>query len=76
MLNRYCYLHLLWKSFSWFECNVGIVLICFGVVADVRQQPHQNRSMQFPHHTQTSSNSSTIAAGSSNGLTYDVYQIL
>ena len=47
MLNRYCYLPLLWKS----------------------QQPHQNRSIPFPHHTQTSNNSSTIATGSSNGLT-------
>ena len=29
MLNRYCYLTLLWMSWSWFECGVGIVLICF-----------------------------------------------
>jgi len=27
--NRYCYLPLLWKSWNWFECGVGIVLICF-----------------------------------------------
>jgi len=39
----------------------------------VRLQQHQNRSVQFPHHTQTSSNSSTIAAGSSNGLTRTRY---
>ena len=39
--NRYCYLPLLWKSWNWFECDVGIVLICFGAVADVRQQPPQ-----------------------------------
>ena len=71
LVNRYCYLPLLWKKWNCFECGVRIVLICFGAV-----QPHQNRSVQFPHHTQTSSNSSTIAAGSSNGLTYDVYQIL
>ena len=32
------------------------VFICFASVVDLRQQPHQNRSMQFPHHTQTSSN--------------------
>ena len=31
--NRYCYLPLLWKSWNWFECGVGIVLICFGAVA-------------------------------------------
>ena len=37
------------------------------------QQPHQNRSIQLPHHAQTSSNSSTIAAGSSNGLTITRY---
>ena len=36
-------------------------------------QPHQNRPVQFPHHTQTSSNSSTTAAGSSNGLTSTRY---
>ena len=30
-------------------------------------------SIQFPHHTQTSSNSSTIAVGSSNGLTSTRY---
>ena len=38
-----------------------------------RLQPHQNRSIQFPHHTQTSSSSSTIAKGSSNGLTSTRY---
>ena len=54
LLNRYCYLPLLWNSWNWFECGVGFA-----------QQPHQNRSVQFPHHTQTSY---TIAAGSSNGL--------
>ena len=32
--NRYCYLPLLWKSWNWFECGMGIVLICFGAVAD------------------------------------------
>ena len=121
LLNRYCYLPLLWISWSWFECDVGIVLIClqqdklytvhlflencstcFGrhlhpssvahttvfivsgtcqtvtatcrycgrvgaglnvvwelywsVLVRLRQQPHQNRSIQLPHHTQTSSN--------------------
>ena len=44
-----------------------------GVVADLRQHPHQYRSIQFPHNSQTSSNSSTIAAGSSNGLTSTRY---
>ena len=33
--NRYYYLPLLWKSWNWFECGVGIVFICFGAVADV-----------------------------------------
>ena len=32
--NRYCYLPLLRKSWNWFECGVGNVLICFGAVAD------------------------------------------
>ena len=27
LLNRYCYLPLLWISWSWFECAVGILLI-------------------------------------------------
>ena len=26
--NRYCYLPLSWKSWNWFECAVGGVLIC------------------------------------------------
>ena len=38
------------------------------VLVRLLTQPQQNRSTQFPHHTQTSSNSSTIAAGSGNGL--------
>ena len=32
--NRYCYLPLLWKSWNLFECDVGIVLICFGAFSD------------------------------------------
>ena len=37
LVNRYCYLPLLWKNWNWFQCGVGIVLICFGVAADVSQ---------------------------------------
>ena len=36
--KRYRYLPLLWKSWSWFECGVGIVLICFGAVASARNK--------------------------------------
>ena len=50
-----------------------LISFCFGAAADVRQQPHQNRSIQFPHHTQSSTNNSTIAAGSSNGVTSTRY---
>ena len=57
LVNRYCYLPLLWESWSWSECGVGIGPIC-----DVC-----HRSVQFPHHIQTSSNSPTIEADSSNG---------
>ena len=39
----------------------------------VRLQPPQNRSIHFPHHTQNSSNSSTIVAGRRNGLTSTRY---
>jgi len=28
LVNRYWYLPLLWESWSWSECGVGIVLIC------------------------------------------------
>ena len=49
----------------WMWCGFWSVL--------VRLQPHQNRSIQYPHHTQTSSTSSTIEAGSSNGLTSTRY---
>ena len=38
LLNRYCYLPLLWMSWNWFECDVGIVLICFGAVATAQKQ--------------------------------------
>jgi hypothetical protein len=65
--NHYCYLPLLLKSWIWFECGVGTVLICFGAVATATS-PKQIK--QFPHHTQTSS---TIAAVSSNGLTSTRY---
>ena len=40
--NRYCYLPLLWNSWRWFECAVGIVWICFVAVADAlyaREKP-------------------------------------
>ena len=59
LVKHYCYLQLFWKCGNWFECGVGIVLIY--------------RSIQFPHHTQTSSNPSTIAAGSSKDLTNTRY---
>jgi len=39
LLNNYCYLPLLLVSCNWFESDVGIEFICFGVVAG--QQPHQ-----------------------------------
>ena len=42
LVNRYCYLPLLWESWSWPECGVRIVPICFGAAADVSQWPHQN----------------------------------
>ena len=58
LVNRYFYyLPLLWEIWSLSECGVGNVPIC-----DVSL-----RSVQFPHHTQTTSTSPTIQAGSSNG---------
>jgi hypothetical protein len=53
--HRYCYLPISWKSWNWFECAVGGVLMYW--------------SVRHPQHTQTSSNSSTISADSSNGVT-------
>ena len=73
LLNRYCYLPLLWKCWNWLECGVGIVLICSSEVVDVSQQPPKNRTKKFPHHIQTSSNSSTIAAGSINVFTSTIH---
>jgi len=35
LINRYFYMSLFWMSWSWFEGDVEIVLICFGMVADV-----------------------------------------
>jgi len=46
-VTPYCCLLLSWKSWNWFECVVGGVLIW---------------STRHLHHTQISSNSSTIAA--------------
>ena len=48
LVNRYCYLPLLWKSWNWFECGVGIVLICFGAVADV--STHSNKLLKTLMH--------------------------
>ena len=39
--NRYCYLLLLWMSWNWFECDVGIVLKGFGVI------PNANKTDQY-----------------------------
>ena len=61
--NRYCYLPLLWKSWNCFECDVGIVMICFGAVATA---PTQINTIPTPHSNQFQS--SKIAAGNSNGL--------
>jgi hypothetical protein len=59
--HRYCYLPLSWKSWNWFECAVGGVrwnwFEC--AVGGVRH----------PQHTRTGSNTSMIAADSSNGVT-------
>jgi hypothetical protein len=55
--HRYCYLLLSWKSWSWFEC--AILCCCYLVLYD---------TYNTGYHTQTSSNSSTIAADSSNGV--------
>ena len=57
-----CYLSLFWKSWNWFECGAGIVLICFGVVASATS-PKQINTIPTPH--STSSNTYTIAASSS-----------
>jgi len=34
LVNLYCYLPLLWESWNWPECGVGIVPIYFGAAAD------------------------------------------
>ena len=53
LLNRYCYLPLLWKSWNCFECRVGNVFICFGAVATAPKQintiptPHSNQFQLF-----------------------------
>ena len=52
--NRYCYQPLLWMSWNWFECDVGIVLICSVAVATAPKQinkfptPYSNQ-FQFFH---------------------------
>ena len=49
--NRYCYLPLLWKSWNWSECGVGIVLICFGAVTSATA-PKQINTIPTPHSDQ------------------------
>ena len=52
LVNRYCYLPLLWKNWNWFECGVGIVMICFfGAVADATA-PKQIITIPTPHSKQ------------------------
>ena len=51
LLNRYCYMPLLWMSWNWFECDVGIVLICFGAVA-VATAPKQMNTIPTSHSNQ------------------------
>ena len=59
---------LLWKSWNWFECGVGMVMICFGAVATAPKQintipkPHSNKFKLFHNR-----------GGSSNGLTSTRY---
>jgi hypothetical protein len=53
-----------WKSWNWFACAVGGVLICFCfdvVCFDEQTRQNKNRSVRHPQHTQTISDSSTIA---------------
>ena len=64
--HRYCYLLLSWNSWNWFECAVGLVLMYKN---EYRCTVVQNRSVHHPQHSKTSFSSSTIAAGSSNGVT-------
>jgi len=53
--------------------ELEMVWVWFGnCIGDITWFPSY-RSVQFPHHTQTSKNSSTTAAGSSNGLTSTRY---
>jgi len=59
--NRYCYLQLLWKNWDRFECGVGIVLICFGAVADVSKENCRLR--------RTTSTLAIVALGKFNHLT-------
>jgi len=40
LVNRYCYLSLLWENWSWPECGVGIVPICFGAASEVCNNSH------------------------------------
>ena len=48
LVKPFCYLPLLWKSWNWFECVVGIVLICFGAVADATA-PKQINTIPTSH---------------------------
>ena len=73
--HRYCYL----PATCRYRGRVGTVLsllwvlicFCFDVVADVSTMCNhiKTKTDQYPQHSQTSSNSSTIAAGSSNDVT-------
>ena len=47
----YCHLPLSWKSWNWFECSVGNVLICFGAFASATA-PKQTNTFPTLHSNQ------------------------
>jgi hypothetical protein len=67
----YCYLSLSWKSWNRFECAVGGVCYCYLPLSWKSWNRFECAvgGVRYPQHTQTGSNSSTIAADSSNGVT-------
>jgi len=73
--HRYCYLPLSWKSWNWFGCAVGgvhhpqLFECAVGDIHHPRLFECAVGAVHHPQHTQISSNSSTIAADSSNGVT-------
>ena len=68
LLTVNCYLPLLWESWSWSECGVGIVLICFGAVASAYVQKAIIREIKADSHIACRAHAVPLSCRAAEGL--------